>query len=63
VTGKRAGRPKGTRVTLCSCGRRVAGMLNKFVVCSGCGARVKITTRKKKAKALFLHVNNTKPEA
>lgn len=60
MTQKRAGRPKGTRVTSCVCGRRVAGTLHKFVVCPSCGKRVKITTRKKKTKVLFLRVHRTK---
>lgn len=36
------GRPKGTRVISCTCGRRVAGLLRAKVACSGCGRRVLI---------------------
>jgi len=61
MSGNKPGRPKGTRVTHCSCGRRVAGMPGRFVVCPGCGKRVKIVLRKKKVKALFL-VHDTKPK-
>jgi len=62
MTRKKPGRPKGTRVTYCACGRRVAGMPNRFVVCPGCGKRVKIVLRKKKARSIFLKAHDTKPK-
>lgn len=49
------GRPKGTRVTLCSCGRRVAGELGKRVPCPDCGKRVTIkAAQAKKRTRVFI---------
>jgi hypothetical protein len=62
VTAKTPGRPKGTRVTTCACGRRVAGPLGKFIKCPDCGKRVKICPRKTKGKAKAVFLRPGKPK-
>lgn len=46
----KAGRPKGTRVVMCTCGWRVAG-LGKTAQCASCGRRVSFEKKKRKVKA------------
>lgn len=55
---KSPGRPKGTRVTLCTCGRRVAGPLGKRATCPGpdCGKRVTIRVRTAKTKKVAVYL-------
>lgn len=49
------GRPKGTRVIQCACGRRVAGMLGDDVTCPDCDRVVAINTKARIKKGpLFL---------
>jgi len=41
----RVGRPKGTRVVACRCGRRLAGGVGRRVRCPGCQRRVTVVER------------------
>lgn len=41
------GRPRGTRVVVCRCGRRVAGAPGTRPLCSDCGRRVHVTAERK----------------
>jgi len=47
MTDKTPGRPKGTHVILCTCGRRVAGPLGRLMKCPDCGKRIKIGLKEK----------------
>ncbi len=42
---RRVGRPKGTRVVACRCGRRLAGGVGQRVQCPGCLRRVTVVER------------------
>ena len=45
------GRPKGTRVVVCTCGRRLAGVIGKRVPCPDCGKKVTIREKDPTEKA------------
>lgn len=56
------GRPKGTKITFCTCGRRVAGELGKRTTCQDCGKRVTIRASRARTKGApkYLSVRKTR---
>lgn len=45
----KAGRPKGTKVSVCRCGWRVTGK-GKTVRCTGCGRRLRLNKKQPRNK-------------
>jgi len=52
---KRRGRPRGTRVTMCKCGRHVTSdkVKTKRVTCPSCGCIVTVGKRRPRQQSVF----------